>query len=44
MKTFISTNSKASINTTVTVNDKLVTYSKDIANGLPIIAYPLVFY
>ena len=31
--TIIGTNSKASINTTFTINDKLVTDSKDIANG-----------
>ena len=33
MKTIIGTNSKASINTTFTINDKLVTDSKEIANG-----------
>ena len=44
LKTIISTNSKASINTTFTINDKLVTDSKEIANGLTIISYPLVFY
>ena len=33
LKTIISTNSKASINTTFTINDQLVTNSKEIANG-----------
>ena len=33
LKTIIGTNSKASINTTFTINVKLVTYSKEIANG-----------
>ena len=33
LKTIIGTNSKASINTTFTINDKLVTDSKEIANG-----------
>ena len=33
LKTIIGTNSKSSINTTFTINDKLVTYSKEIANG-----------
>ena len=33
LKTIIGTNSKASINTTFTMNDKLVTDSKEIANG-----------
>ena len=34
LKTIIGTNSKASINTTFTINDKLVTDIKEIANGL----------
>ena len=33
LKTIIGTNSKASINTTLTINDKLVTDRKEIANG-----------
>ena len=33
MKTIIHTNSKASINTPFTINDKLVTDSKEITNG-----------
>ena len=34
LKTTIGTNSKASINTTFIINDKPVTVSKEIANGL----------
>ena len=44
LKTTIGTNSKASINATFTINNKLVTDSKEIANGLTNISYPLVFY